>query len=185
MIDQFPYRYTLQLKNTCVPVLGARGRSLYECPSCQLMPATCPGHTELNTGAYADIHGIVGNTWYVHDTKVACDADVHGKSPVINPRGGFYEESKSPHAILVDGISDQFALAGTPEEPHATYSIGIKSRAAIATSNKCGTPFWIDTRTGMFTTSSAYVKQLPQWLITFNSITNACSHRMGTKIYQP
>lgn len=171
VIDQFPYRYTLQLKKYLRA--GFRqflreGVVFTNAHHVQGMPATCPGHTALNTGAYADIHGVVGNTWYIQDKKVACDADVHGKSPVINPRGGFYEESKSPDAILVDGISDQFALAGTPEEPHATYSIGIKSRAVIATSNKCGTPFWIDTRTGMFTTSIAYVKQLPQWLVTFN-----------------
>lgn len=171
VIDQFPYRYTLELDNYLragIRQFLDKGVVFKNAHHIQGEPATCPGHTALNTGAYADTHGVVGNTWYLNDKKVACDDDVHGKAPVINPSGGFYEESKSPQAILVDGISDQFVLAGTPEEPHATYSIGIKSRAVIATANKCGTPFWIDIRTGMFTTSTAYTKELPQWLVTFN-----------------
>ncbi len=171
VIDQFPHRYTTQLKKnlkTGIHRFLDEGVVFSNAHQPHGMTATCTGHTALNTGAYADTHGIVGNTWYSHGTKVACDDDEPLVSRVLNPLGGFYEESKSAHAILVDGISDQFVLASTPEEPHAAYSFGIKSRATIATSNKMGKPFWIDTRTGMFTTSVAYASAIPTWLSTFN-----------------
>ncbi len=169
VIDQFPYRYTTQLKNnlrTGFKRFLDNGMLFTNAHQPHGMPATCTGHTALNTGAYADIHGIVGNAWYSKGKKVACD-DSDG-NPVINPTGGLYEESKAPDSILVDGISDQFALASTPENPREAYSFGVKSRAAIATSNKLGHPFWVDTQTGMFTTSTAYYTELPGWLMQFN-----------------
>jgi len=172
VIDQYAYRYTNQMRNylkASIKQFADAGVVFTNAHHPNGMPATCTGHTDLNTGAYADTHGIVGNAWYEHGKKMACDDDLPDKAPVINPRGGHYEESKSPRAILVDGISDQFVLGGTPEEPHAAYSFGIKSRATIATSNKCGMPFWFDTRSGMFTTSTAYVKTLPDWLVQFNN----------------
>lgn len=171
VIDQFPYRYTTQLKKnirTGIKRFEQEGVVFKNAHHVQAQTATCVGHTALNTGAYGDTHGIVGNTWYEHGKKVACDDDAQNLTPVINPRGGYYNYSKSPHAILVDGISDQFVLAETPDEPHASYSFGTKSRATIATANKCGTPFWIDTESGMFTTSTAYLKTLPSWLDAFN-----------------
>lgn len=171
VIDQFPYRYTTQLDTHLKA--GIRrflndGLVFTNAHQPHGMPATCTGHTALNTGAYADTHGIVGNTWYHNGKRMACD-DTLEDFPVLNPRGGYYEERKSAQAILVDGISDQFALASTPENPRAAYSFGIKSRAAIATANKVGTPFWIDTRTGMFTSSTAYTQALPEWLVAFNA----------------
>lgn len=170
VIDQFPYRYTTQLRSNLQSGFKRfldNGTLFINAHQPHGMPATCTGHTALNTGAYADIHGIVGNTWYSKGKKVACDDN--DNSPVINPRGGLYEESKGSDSILVDGISDQFALASTPENPRETYSFGVKSRAAIATSNKLGHPFWVDTQTGMFTTSTAYHKEIPEWLVAFNT----------------
>jgi len=172
VIDQCPYRYTVQLQQYLKAGLARfknEGLVFTNAHHPNAMPATCTGHTDLNTGAYADTHGIVGNAWYTRGKKMACDDDTPERAPVLNPLGGFYDEGKSPQHILTDGISDQFALASTPEHPQATYSFGIKSRAAIATSNKCGTPFWIDTRTGMFTTSGAYLQKLPEWLMAFNT----------------
>lgn len=170
VIDQFPYRYTTQLQNnlhTGFKRFLDKGTLFINAHQPHGMPATCTGHTALNTGAYADTHGIVGNAWYAKGKKVACDDSK--ENPVINPSGGFYNEGKSADAILVDGISDQFALASTPEKPREAYSFGIKSRAAIATSSKLGHPFWVDTKTGMFTSSTAYYKELPDWLLQFNS----------------
>lgn len=200
VIDQFPYRYTTQLKKnlqTGIHRFLEEGYIFTNAHQPHGMPATCTGHTALNTGAYADTHGIVGNAWYSNGKKIACDDDAPEASPVLNPLGGFYKESKSAQAILVDGISDQFALASTPEQPKATYSFGVKSRATIATANKIGTPFWLDTRTGMFTTSVAYVKTLPEWLVTFNTkhqttepiiwkqkYTNPSAYPYGTQSYQ-
>lgn len=180
VIDQFPYYYTQQMRNYLKAGLEqfkTTGVVFTNAHHANFNLATCSGHADLNTGAYGDIHGIVGNAWYEQGKKMACDDDLPDKAPVINPRGGYYPESKSSHAILVDGISDQFVLAGMPEEPHAAYSFGVKSRAAIATSNKLGKPFWFDTRSGMFTTSTAYMKELPAWLVQFNT-----AHPIPTEI---
>lgn len=172
VIDQCAYHYTTQLKKNFqygIHSMLTEGKVFTNAHHPHGAPATCTGHTALNTGAYADTHGIPGNAWYHNGTKVACDDDITNTALILNPRGGHYTKSKSSRAILVDGISDQFTLNNTPENPHAAYSFGIKSRAAIATANKLGTPFWFDDLTGMFTTSVAYVTELPTWLTQFNA----------------
>jgi len=132
-------------------------------------PATGTGHTALNTGVYAKDHGIVGNSWMTpQGKKIACDEGDTQKDAVFNPAGGIYDYGKSAQQIMTNGISDQFVLATTPDEPHYAYSVSVKSRAAICTANKLGKALWIDSDTGLVTSSKAYFNALPNWVIQFN-----------------
>jgi predicted AlkP superfamily pyrophosphatase or phosphodiesterase len=133
------------------------------------MPATCTGHTAISTGSYGTEHGIVGNSWYDGEGNLtACDTATTQDAAVFAP-DGIYDYGKSPHYIMVDGISDQFMLCSTPTKPHHAYAISLKSRAAIATANRMGIALWFDTQSGMFTSSRAYVQELPVWLKAFNN----------------
>jgi hypothetical protein len=140
------------------------------------MPATGTGHTALSTGAYGKFHGIIGNKWLDSKTlkRVECDSDTTEHAAVFNPStGAFYDYGASSRNCMVDGLSDQFMLASSPESPHKEYSLSDKSRAAIMTAGKMGKAVWFDDATGLFTSSKAYFKEeLPGWLSNFNTKHN-------------
>lgn len=134
------------------------------------IPSTGPGHASLNTGTYPRDHGIIGNSWRDFDNKkTACDDDSADVAGVIAP-DGFYPYGKSPHHIMVNGISDTFAISGTPDTPHHVYAISAKSRSSICTANKVGKALWFDLFTGQFTSSKFYFPDglLPAWVNKYN-----------------
>jgi len=127
--------------------------------------STATGHAGLSTGTYAKEHGFIGNRWIdQHGNEIKCDDDRSGQAAI------FSEDSnnilgKSAHFLMVDTLADQFVLHGKLRN---AYSFSLKSRAAIPTAGKLGKAIWFDDITGHFTSSRAYFKQLPQWLLDFN-----------------
>lgn len=103
------------------------------------------------------------------EKKIECDYDNPQTAAVFTPTGT-YNYGRSSQNIMVDGLSDQFVLQGTPTTPHYAYSVSLKSRAAIATANKAGKALWFDRQSGQFTSSKAYFDKIPQWLKDFNAI---------------
>lgn len=170
VVDQFSYDYI----NKLYPYLKYGLRYLLEngvvytnafMPHGQ--PGTATGHAGLNTGTYAQDHGFVSNTWYENGTKVACDDDGAEDARVLSI-DGLYNYGKSPHRLMVDGISDQCVLQSQPNSEFNAYSISLKSRAGIATAGKLGKALWMDEMTGQFTSSKAYFDELPMWVKNFN-----------------
>jgi arylsulfatase A-like enzyme len=134
------------------------------------MPATCTGHTALSTGAYANEHGIVGNSWFTsRGICIECD-DASAEDAAVLAPDGVYNYGKSPHHIMVDGISDHFVLSSTEHRKRHAYAISLKSRAAIATADRAGIALWFDNQAGVFTSSKAYMHELPAWVASFNSL---------------
>lgn len=127
---------------------------------------TGTGHTGLNTGAFANQHGIIGNRWFnKQGAKVLCDDGDPATSAVLSS-DGTYNYGKSPRHIMVDGISDQFVLSSSAHVPHHAISISGKGRSAIATANRTKA-YWFNQ--GMLTSSKAYVDTLPSWVQEFNA----------------
>lgn len=132
-------------------------------------PATATGHAGLSTGTYPKDHGIIDNAWFdtKTETMIKADDDTAVNAAVFSPTGT-YDYGKSAQYIMVDSISDQFVLQSQPDTPRHAISISLKSRSAIATANKLGKAIWFDGKTGFFTSSKAYFKELPAWVQTFN-----------------
>lgn len=135
-------------------------------------PFTSTGHAALSTGTFANTHGIVGNNWFDKMGKnVLSDDDPSEQARVFSP-SGTYDYGKSAHNLLVDTISDQTVLYNKKKicikSPHV-ISFSFKSRAAIFTAGNMGKAIWFDTDAGLFTSSKAYFKELPPWLIQFNT----------------
>lgn len=151
------------------------------------MPATATGHTGLATGTLPSQHGIIRNEWRTPDGKLLqCDEDSSPKSVVIDPRGGTYNYGVSGHNILVDSVSDQFMLTEKACEVHKVFSFSSKSRAAVCTAGTLGKAMWLDTKSGLFTSSKAYFDQLPQWLTNYNrSLTREQTSRTTWQLAQP
>lgn len=138
-------------------------------------PETAPGHATLSTGVTPHLHGIINNSWHVHDqTKKilsAQDNDLE-HAAVFGPQG-MQPYAYSPKNIMVDGLSDQLCLQTQQHKQYNVYAISLKDRSAICTANKKGTAIWFDQQTGMMTSSKAYVNELPDWLKRFNQEKNS------------
>lgn len=121
-------------------------------------PQTAPGHTLLSTGAMAKDHGIISNVWYEKDMPVLADDDP--LSPVL----GNATQHKSARNIMVPTLCDQMMLASNMNNQTAACALSLKSNAAIALAGHAGTAFWFDEQIGAFTTSTAYLTQLPDFV---------------------
>lgn len=135
------------------------------------MPATATGHTVLNVGTYANIHGIIGNQWINEQGKlVLADQDNRPEAAVIGPNNTYYNYGKSARNCMTTGLSDEFILSSQPFEPHSVCALSFKSRAATACAGhtKRAEAFWFDNATGNFTSSAAYMDVLPEWIDMFN-----------------
>ena len=154
------------------------------------LPSTATGHAALNTGVWGKDHGFVGNAYYDRTgKKIACDDDDRPESYVFIPTqdGATYNYGKSPHQLMVDGLSDQCVMQSEPHSSFRAFSISGKSRSAIATAGRLGKAIWFDDQSGLFTSSKAYFKQLPDWLNEWNnsmvkqSVTDVMWQRMYPK----
>lgn len=172
IIDQFAYNYLYKLRSFLTGGIGflLNNGTVYENAHYQYaMPETSAGHATLQTGTLPKDHGIIANAWYEHGKRVASDDDDTQKACVFGPNNTMQPYGKSGHALMVDGLSDQFMLQNQPDSPHHAISLSLKSRAAIFTAGSLGKPFWFDSKTGMFTSSRAYVKTIPAWIQNFNA----------------
>lgn len=133
------------------------------------IPSTGPGHTGLNTGAFAKDHGVVCNAWFDEKgDKVIFEEDSAENAGVFKPDGGLYDYGRSSRKMMTCGLSDMFVMQSAPEAHTASFSISLKARAAIGTAGAGGKAIWFDERTGCFTSSKAYFDELPEWIVAFN-----------------
>lgn len=172
IIDQFAYNYLYKLQPFLkggIKYLLQNG-TVYENAHYQYaMPETAAGHATLQTGTLPKDHGIIANAWFADGKHINSDDDDSGKSFVFGPRNTTQPYGKSAHFLMVDGLSDQFMLQSQPNSPHHVIGLSLKSRAAIFAAGSLGTPFWFDTKMGMFTSSEAYMESLPTWVKNFNT----------------
>lgn len=124
---------------------------------------TAVGHATLATGALPSQHGLVANNWYNSEIgeRMYCVADT---SATLLGAEGY---SASPVNLTASTFSDQLHLATNGKAK--IVSLSIKDRGAVLTGGHFGKSFWFNKKTGNMVTSSYYYKQLPQWVVNFNS----------------
>jgi len=136
------------------------------------IPETAPGHATLATGTSPINHGWIRNEWYEAGILVKPDQDDRPESRTINPLdGSVYDYGSSAHRLMVDSLGDQCAVAEVGHKI-AVYALSAKARSAIPCAGHAGKAFWFDGKTGCFTSSRAYFKELPSWLVQFNKVDN-------------
>lgn len=127
---------------------------------------TGPGHAHIYNGSAPAVSGIVGNEWFdrslnrgmyvVEDTSVS----IIGEG---DPRAG----QMSPNNLLVTSITDQLRLSN--QFKSKVVGVAFKDRGAILPAGHTGTAFWFDTKNGNWITSTYYMKNLPEWVKSFNA----------------
>jgi predicted AlkP superfamily pyrophosphatase or phosphodiesterase len=130
------------------------------------LPAfTAVGHTTIFSGSVPAIDGIAGNDWIEQATgkSVYCTQDdsvqpVGGTSPAGN---------MSPRNLLATTITDELMLATNFQS--RIIGVSLKDRASILPAGHTPTgAFWFDDVKGCFSTSTWYMKELPEWVSRFN-----------------
>jgi arylsulfatase A-like enzyme len=127
---------------------------------------TAVGHSTIFTGSVPAIHGITGNDWIDQASGKSqyCVADstvapVGGTSPAGN---------MSPRNLLATTMTDELMLATNFRSK--VVGVSLKDRASILPAGHTPTgAFWFDDVKGCFSTSTWYMKELPEWVAKFNA----------------
>lgn len=127
---------------------------------------TAVGHTTIFTGSVPSIDGITGNDWIDQSTGKSqyCVAD-----STVQPVGGTAPAGNmSPRNLLATTITDELMLATNFRS--RVVGVSLKDRASILPAGHTPTgAFWFDDAKGCFSTSTWYMKELPEWVRRFNA----------------
>src|SRR5262245_52353824 len=130
----------------------------------QAQVATAPGHSVLSTGAYPWRTGVVGNRVMNRASGKEEPVFWDATHPMLDAPAGV--EDVSPEPMLAEALADHLRLftAGRGK----AIALSGKARAAISLAGRLGQAFWFNEQVGRLVTGTAYMKELPAWLRTFN-----------------
>ena len=159
-------RYHDQFTDGGFRLLMDRGAWFSSCYYNYANTRTAPGHATIGTGTYTLGHGILSNEWYDPELKKIISSVEDAKTTLLG--ASVAGAGSSPHNLLSDTFADEAKLATGGKA--RVFGVALKDRAAILpvgfTANGA---FWIDHETGVWLTSTYYMKQAPGWLTKFNA----------------
>jgi predicted AlkP superfamily pyrophosphatase or phosphodiesterase len=172
VIDQFRYDYLVRFRPQFVEggfnLLLTGGASFADCRYDYATTTTGPGHATLLTGAYASVHGIIGNEWYEPSLRrsVYCVEDLTTKL-VSEPDRASATPGFSPHYLIGSTLGDE--LRAATDFRSKVVAIALKDRAAILMGGHSpSAAYWYDPSLGRFVSSTYYMPTLPSWVVKFN-----------------
>lgn len=126
--------------------------------------STAAGLATIATGAQPSAHGIVGAKWwnYVDGRAVDLIADSNGH-PVPFSTGA---PSVSPTRLIAPTIGDMLV---TNNSDSKLYTVAVDPLSAIVLNGKAGVAYWVETNRTYWTSSKAYIEQLPTWIANYNN----------------
>ena len=148
---------------------------------------TAAGHATIGTGAYTDGHWIPLNEWY----EPGPDGTLRSVSSVADdrytlvgaPAGTKNLTGASPHREMATTLGDELVLATGGRA--RVYGVSMKDRAAILTSGHATKgAFWVDHATGVWETSTYWMKELPAWAQQFNASDHVAIARKNSGVEQ-
>jgi len=165
-IDQFPQEYLQRFRRHFVDDgfgrLLTSGAVFTNATLNHAITLTGPGHAVLSTGTYGHRNGIVGNAWYDRAAKrnMYCVEDAQTRLIGVPGTG------RSPANLTTGTFGDQLRIGGSFQP--RVVSISGKDRAAILMGGKLANgAYWMED--SIFTTSTYYMEQLPEWVRAFNA----------------
>jgi len=174
ILDQFAYNYLPKLKPFLrygIKSLLDKGVVYDDAHHPLAVPETSPGHHSISTGSLPTYHGVAYNSWtsLIDYTKIRYETDLSPRGDILRATGEI-QPGASPHNTTVDGLSDQFMRLSREQNRRAAYSFSLKMHPVISCANRLGKALWLDSKTGLFTSSKAYFDKLPAWVESFNKI---------------
>ena len=129
---------------------------------------TAPGHASVFTGTTPKYHGVLGNDWYDKKLKrqVYCVDDDSVTSVGTTRDAG----KESPHRMLTTTFGDENRLF--TQMRGKTIGIALKDRGSVLSAgHTANAAYWFDFEndgSGLWISSSYYMKELPKWVQDFN-----------------
>lgn len=154
-------------------------RQGYNCNNNYLnyMPSvTACGHASVYTGSAPAIHGIAGNSFYTDGKKVYCCED-HTVQTVGSRTGA---GQMSPRRMLATTMADQIKIA--QDFKSKTVGVSVKDRGAILPAgHTANAAYWLDSKAGVFVSSTYYMDKLPEWAVKFNAENRTTDRDIASK----
>ncbi len=125
---------------------------------------TGPGHASMLTGACADVHGIVNNSWVEARVEAYCAGDsryhfVPGTKPAKAKNAG------TPERLRSETVAD--VLKEVHGAKAKVFGLSLKDRSAILpTGRRPDGAYWFEG--GTFGTSTYYADRVHPWVERFN-----------------
>lgn len=121
------------------------------------------GIATLTTGVDPSMHGVVAGEWvdYVTGWRTSLIADSSVQGLDTETGGGRY----SARNLVMPTLGDEL-LAASPESK--VISVAAEPISAIVAGGQRGKAFWMDGARATWTTSTAYMFRLPDWVTAYN-----------------
>jgi predicted AlkP superfamily pyrophosphatase or phosphodiesterase len=171
VVDQMRYDYLTRFENKYGE--GGFKRMMNEGFNCKnnhfnyIPTKTGPGHASVFSGTTPKYHGIIGNNFYDKESKkmVYCADDNSQESIGTTTSAG----KKSPHRMETTTFADENRLF--TQMQGKTIGISLKDRGAIfPAGHTANAAYWFHGNDeGAWISSSFYMKELPKWVMEFNS----------------
>jgi predicted AlkP superfamily pyrophosphatase or phosphodiesterase len=126
---------------------------------------TAAGHATMLTGAYPHRTGIIGNEWRDVDTGAAVYNTGDTTASYIGHKTNALDGT-SPRNLKVETVGDVLRRADPRSK---VVAISGKDRGAILPAGKSGTAYMYMGATGLFASSTYYMKEHPAWVEAFNA----------------
>jgi predicted AlkP superfamily pyrophosphatase or phosphodiesterase len=172
VIDQVRYDYLVRFRQQFLEggfnLLLTGGANFADCRYSYATTITGPGHATLLTGAYANVHGIIGNDWYEPSLRrsVYCVEDLTAKL-VDEPDRASATPGFSPHYLIGSTLGDE--LRAATDFRSKVVTISLKDRASILMGGHSpSAAYWYEPGSGRFVTSTYYMPTLASWVVKFN-----------------
>lgn len=127
---------------------------------------TAIGHATIYTGSVPAIHGIAGNDFIIQETgkQMYCTDDETVQTVGSSSKAGLM----SPRNLLTSTITDELKLATNFKSK--VIGVALKDRGGILPAgHTADAAYWYDDATGGWISSTYYMKDLPDWVKTFNA----------------
>jgi predicted AlkP superfamily pyrophosphatase or phosphodiesterase len=176
-IDQFRADYLQRFARYFQPggfnLLLQKGANFTEAHYRHSVTQTCPGHAVILTGGYADLNGVIANTWYdtASHKPQYCAADSAAKLIGVGTEG------RSPRNLLVSTVGDELKTATNGRS--RVITVAGKDRSSIMLGgHQADAAYW--TEDTLFVSSTYYMKELPLWVRRFNASGHVTEYRGAT-----
>jgi predicted AlkP superfamily pyrophosphatase or phosphodiesterase len=127
---------------------------------------TGPGHAVIATGSYGYLNGIVQNKWFNRQTGKSESMLYDSRSAYLSGTTDLDSET-SPRNLIGTTLGDELRLASGGQSK--VVALAVKERGAILLGGHLGQTYFYDEETGRWTTSTYYMRELPDWAKRFNS----------------
>ena len=125
--------------------------------------STAAGLATIATGTEPATHGVVGTHWWNYVDGSYVELIFDNKAHAVEPSTG--TGKYSPHRLNSPTLGDMLLMQNSESK---SCTIAVDPLSAILLAGKQGVAYWAETKQTRWTTSSAYVENLPKWVSEYN-----------------